>query len=92
MTDREEVLVSAVPLKLRIERNMGGGLRIVVEGFDPIRVSASERIILRPEGHVLPGSAHRSPPGGKLAEIGNSRKRHCLAPFRGNMLAILPST
>ncbi len=42
MPDREEVLVSAVPLSLRIERGAETGeLRIVGEGFDPVFVVLS---------------------------------------------------
>jgi hypothetical protein len=47
---REEMLVSAVPLALRIGRGGKGELRVLVDGFDPITVTPSARIILRPEG------------------------------------------
>jgi hypothetical protein len=47
---REEMLVSAVPLALRIERGRTGELRVLVDGFDPITVTPSARVILRPEG------------------------------------------
>ncbi len=51
MADPEEVLVSAVPLTLRIVRGRGRGeLRILAEGFDPIEVMPHDRIIIRPEG------------------------------------------
>jgi hypothetical protein len=51
MGDREEVLVTAVPLILRIVRGRGQDeLRILAEGFDPIEVMPRDRIILRAEG------------------------------------------
>ncbi len=54
MKDREEVLVAALPLALRIVPSPEPGtLGIRVEGFDPIAVTAAQRIILRPEGHGL---------------------------------------
>jgi hypothetical protein len=51
MPDREEILVSAVPLTVRIERGHGGELQILVDGFDPIELAHAQRIIVRPEGH-----------------------------------------
>jgi hypothetical protein len=40
MPAREEVIISAVPLSLRVERGAGTGeLRVVVEGFDPIELA-----------------------------------------------------
>lgn len=51
MVDREEVLVSAVPLTLRIEPGeVLGELRLFVQGFGPIEVKPRDKIILRPEG------------------------------------------
>jgi hypothetical protein len=51
MPGREEVLVAAAPLALRVERGPEPGtLEIHVEGFDPIAVTAARKIILRPEG------------------------------------------
>jgi hypothetical protein len=51
MPAREEVIVSAVPLSLRVERGAGTGeLRVVVEGFDPIELAPHHRLVLRPEG------------------------------------------
>jgi hypothetical protein len=51
VAERQEMLVSAVPLALRVERGAGtGALRIVVEGFDPIDLAAHQRLIFRPEG------------------------------------------
>jgi hypothetical protein len=51
MPAREEVMVSAVPLALRIERGVGTGeLRILAEGFDPIELAPHHRLVLRPEG------------------------------------------
>jgi hypothetical protein len=51
MGDREEVLVSAVPLILRIVRGRGQDeLRFLTEGFDPIEVMPRDRIIRRAEG------------------------------------------
>ena len=48
----QEVLVSVVPLTLRIVRGRGKGeLRILAESFDPIEVKRRDKIILRPEGH-----------------------------------------
>ncbi len=48
---REELLVSAVPLTLRMERGSADGeLRILVEGFDLIAPTTANKIILRPEG------------------------------------------
>jgi len=50
MADRKELLVSAVPLTLRIVRGRSQGeLRILAEGFDPIEVMPRDRIILRSE-------------------------------------------
>ncbi len=52
MAKTEELVVSAVPLTLRIVRGRGRGeLRILAEGFDPIELMPRDRIILRPEGH-----------------------------------------
>jgi hypothetical protein len=48
---KEEMLVSAVPLALSIDRGRDGELRVLVDGFDPITVAPSARVILRPEGH-----------------------------------------
>jgi hypothetical protein len=51
MVHRDELLVSAVPLTLRIEPGSADGeLGIVIEGFDPITVSPQQRIVIRPEG------------------------------------------
>jgi hypothetical protein len=51
MAKTEELVVSAVPLTLRIARGRGRGeLRILAEGFDPIEVRPRDRIILRPKG------------------------------------------
>jgi hypothetical protein len=56
MADREEVLVGAVPLTFHVERGpQPETIEIRVEGFDPIAVTAAQRILLRPEGHgVVP--------------------------------------
>ena len=52
MPNREEVLVSAVPLMLTVQRAPGPGApRIEIDGFDPIAVTPGQRIVLRPEGH-----------------------------------------
>ena len=52
MVAREELLVSAVPLVLRVERGLqAGALRVLVRSLDPISVPPSGRLILRPEGH-----------------------------------------
>ena len=49
---RREVLVSAVPLQISIERGPDdGALRIIIDGFDPIPIAPASRIIVRPEGH-----------------------------------------
>jgi hypothetical protein len=54
MQSREEILVSALPLTLRIVRGRGRcELRVLAEGFDPIEVRARDRIILRPEGQSV---------------------------------------
>jgi hypothetical protein len=54
MGHREELLVSALPLTLRIEPGaVTGELRIVVEGFDPIDVRPAEKIVLRPDEHAV---------------------------------------
>jgi hypothetical protein len=46
MPAREEVIVSAVPLSLRVERGAGTGeLRV-----DPIELAPHHRLVLRPEG------------------------------------------
>jgi hypothetical protein len=45
------MLVSAVPLTLRIDSGREDELRVLVDGFDPITVTRSARVILRPEGH-----------------------------------------
>jgi hypothetical protein len=48
------MLVSAVPLALRVERGAGTGeLRIVAEGFDSIEIATHQRLVLRPEGHGM---------------------------------------
>ncbi len=61
MPAREEVLVSAVPLTLRIERGVGTGhVRIVVEGFDPIELAPHQRLVLRPEGYGVVFDRERS--------------------------------
>ncbi len=54
MTKRNELLVSALPVMLTVERGAHDReLRVVVEGFDPIIVGELEKIILRPEGHAV---------------------------------------
>jgi hypothetical protein len=52
MGHREELLVSALPLTLRIKPGAMGELRIVVKGFDPIDVRSAEAIVLRPAEHA----------------------------------------
>jgi hypothetical protein len=48
------MLVSTVPLALRVERGAGTGeLRIVAEGFDSIEIATHQRLVLRPEGHGM---------------------------------------
>ena len=52
MPPREEVLVAVVPVTLRVERGpQPETIEILVEGVDPIVVTAAQRILLRPEGH-----------------------------------------
>jgi hypothetical protein len=52
MASLEEVPVSALPLALHIDRGPEPeAIKIWVEGFDPIVVTAAQRLILRPEGH-----------------------------------------
>jgi hypothetical protein len=52
MSQSDELLVSTLPLKLGIVScSSEGELRVIVEGFDPITVTAPGRIILRPEGY-----------------------------------------
>jgi hypothetical protein len=54
MGHREELLVSALPLTLRIKPGaVMGEVRIVVKGFDPIDVRSAEAIVLRPEEHAV---------------------------------------
>jgi hypothetical protein len=54
MADRVEVLVSAVPLTLRVVRGRGRNeLRVLADGFDPIEVKPRDQIILRVEGQGL---------------------------------------
>src|SRR5262249_19831166 len=92
MTMAQEVLVSAVPLTLRIVRGRGKGeLRILAEGFDPIEVKRRDKIILRPEGHgvvIERENVRRTRPaafpkipvpdnGAKLSSIPDSRIRLC---------------
>ena len=49
---REEVLVTALQLTLQIAPGPQPGAVVVrVESFDPIVVTAAQRILLRPEGH-----------------------------------------
>jgi hypothetical protein len=59
MSKREELPVSALPLTLRVVLGSPEGgsndnpvtpaLRIIIEGFDPITVTAPGRIILHPD-------------------------------------------
>jgi hypothetical protein len=59
MVDRKELLVSAVPLTLRIDRGAREGeLQMIAEGFDPITVRSASNMILRPEGHGAPVAVH----------------------------------
>jgi hypothetical protein len=52
VAERQEMLVSAVPLVLRVERGAGTGqVRVVAEGFDPIDIATHQRLVLRPEGY-----------------------------------------
>jgi hypothetical protein len=52
VAERQEMLVSAVPLMLRVERGAGTGeLRVVAEGFDPVELATHQRLVLRSEGH-----------------------------------------
>jgi hypothetical protein len=61
MPNRQEVLVSAIPLALRVERGAGTGhLRVVVEGFDPVELAPDQRLVLRPQGHGLVVERERS--------------------------------
>ncbi len=49
--NREEVLVSAVPLTFRVGRGREPDtLRVRVEGFDPITITAAQWLVLRAEG------------------------------------------
>ncbi len=51
---REEMLVSAVPLAIQIDRGPQlGELHIMVEGFDPITAAPGQSIIVRREGHSV---------------------------------------
>ena len=61
MPDREECLVSAAPLLVRVERGAGTGeVRVVVERFDPIGLAPDQRLLLRPECRML---YYRTRPG-----------------------------